>query len=108
MSLKEGDVVKVISVSGHSDIKNAVGKLGMIMHISDNATIDHISPRIYAYHVEYFVPIKCACDKEKCMLPNGLLWREFFHSRELEKVEIPQQQLDSLLEKKTMLRSLIY
>jgi hypothetical protein len=82
--MKIGDVVKVVSVSGHSDIEGAIGMHGVI----DDERTSLLNCRVrnkrnFKFHVTYALPIECTCPK-KC----GNYWQgEWMAEEELELIK---------------------
>jgi len=68
---KVGQVVRVVDVSGHVNIIEAVGRPGQITKI--------ISGKIYPYLVEFVLPIMCNC-KSKC---GTIFTQDWFAEKEL-------------------------
>lgn len=96
--LQEGDVVRIKSVSGHADIKNAIGVLGQIVAISVPSTFP-----TYRYRVKFFTPIECSC-KTKC---GNIYWGDRFKNQELILVPTTSEQLQTLCIKRKVLESVL-
>lgn len=83
MKFKIGDIIKVISVSGHSDMTNALGMLAQIKSFSDMGIGFHRDGGFYNVRVKYILPVEY-------ITPSGhieCIWHEWFKESELELYE---------------------
>lgn len=79
MKFKEGDIVKVISVSGHSDMTNALGMLAQVKSIRDDRGF-HRDGNAYDVRIKYILPVEyiTSSGHVEC------IWHEWFKESELE------------------------
>lgn len=96
MKFKEGDIVKVISVSGHGDISKAIGLVGQVKHVW-TGNLDRF-PSSYPILVKYFIPLEYSY--------GTVLWVERFKEEELELAQLAPKELQGYLERSKMLESL--